>query len=146
MGIAHIFGVDVPNSALLLTGDWLGTYSYPRQFEPVSFEASLIEFDGIVTGTTSELADHGTGFERILEGHLDGERSGDWVQFSKVYTGSPDTHRSEIVYTGTVYDDGTRIEGTWTIPGNWSGIFKMTRLRQRKISFRRRRWFEKARL
>lgn len=133
------------HASLLLTGDWLGTYAYPRDFEPVSFEANLIEFDGIVTGTTSEFTNLGTGTRRVLVGHLDGERTGDAVRFAKIYTGIADGELSEILYDGIVYDDATRIEGSWSIPGNWSGTFKMTRLKARKALFRRRRWFEKLR-
>ncbi|MDQ0392658.1 hypothetical protein [Labrys monachus] len=122
----------------LLTGDWLGTYYYPRTLEPVAFEASLIEFDGILTGTTSEvfpLPSHG---ERKIQGHLDGERSGDAVRFSKVYVGASGPHRREIFYAGTIWDRSTRIEGTWTLANSWSGVFKMTRIRQKQASFRRR--------
>ncbi len=127
----------------LLTGDWLGTYYYPARFKPVIFEASLVEFDGIVTGTTTEVAGADSGSGRKLQGHLDGERAGNAVHFSKVYVGALDQHHAEIVYVGVVHDEGTRIEGTWTIPGDWSGVFRMTRIRQKQAGLRRRWWFEK---
>ena len=128
----------------LLTGGWQGIYYYPARFEPVPFEASLIEFEGLVAGTTSEINRVAGGAEQKMQGHLNGERSGDAVHFSKVYVGAPDQHRLEILYAGTVRDKGTRIEGTWTIPGDWSGVFKMTRTRQQQVWFRRRWWFEKT--
>jgi hypothetical protein len=136
--------VGVADKSDLLTGDWLGTYYYPARFKPVTFEASLIEFDGIDTGTTSEIAGVGDDAGQKLQGHLDGERAGKAVHFSKVYVGAADQHRSEILYAGAVHDEGTRIEGTWTIPGNWSGVFKMTRIKQKQAWFRHRWWFEKT--
>jgi hypothetical protein len=128
----------------LLTGDWQGIYYYPIRWEPVPFEASLIEFDSLVTGTTAEVGRGNGELAQKLQGHIDGERYGDALHFSKIYVGMSAQHDKEILYAGTVHDGGSRIEGTWTIPGDWSGVFKMTRVRQKQAWFRRRWWFEKA--
>jgi hypothetical protein len=110
-----------------LTGVWQGVYSYPLSRLPtVAFTATLFEAASSLSGSVSEpnlLYDPN---EMLLFG-LNGSRNGSAVHFTKTYLGSGPNYRQAIVYDGTVNDDGTEIEGRWTIPGDWSGRFLMTR-------------------
>ncbi len=106
-----------------LSGDWIGNYSYPGELEPVPFLATLIEGNGHLTGETKEpgqTPEMGT----IAHALLQGTRQGVQVRFMKMY----DTIEDEpILYEGTVDDAGNEIQGCWTIVGEWSGSFVMSR-------------------
>ena len=58
---------------------------------------------------------------------IEGSREGNLVRWVKVYD---DLGRATPHYQGTVHSDGDEIEGTWHIPGNWSGTFMMMRRRK----------------
>lgn len=106
-----------------LSGDWIGTYSYPGELEPVSFLARLVENGGNLTGETKE---QGQNPEMGAFAHalLQGSRSGAQVRFTKIY----DTIEDEpVLYEGTVDEIGTEIHGRWTITNEWSGSFLMRR-------------------
>jgi hypothetical protein len=64
----------------------------------------------------------------VLNAMIDGVRSGNSVQFTKVYEpvdgGRP---RGPVLYDGLLNADATEIDGRWRIPGNWSGTFMMIR-------------------
>lgn len=107
-----------------LTGVWSGRYFYPRELAPVSFVATLIETATSLTGATHEPAGPATAAVRYAT--LQGQRDGNSVSFIKTY----DNARSNvdlIHYSGILNGDATEIEGTWRIPGNWSGKFLMIR-------------------
>ena len=93
-----------------LNGIWLGTYWQRKQ--PVRFEMSLVQGNNTLTG-------------RILDDNYLGEASligtvtGRNVCFTKSYLiSSPHS----VDYTGTISEDGDRIQGQWKIgflKGNW---------------------------
>ena len=49
------------------------------------------------------------------------------VSWIKIYD---DLGSATLHYEGTVHADGEEIEGTWHIPGDWSGTFMMVRRRK----------------
>ena len=109
-----------------LTGVWLGLYSYPRQLEPVSFTATLIESSGAISGSTHETPREASAAARTLFATLSGRRNEGAVQFTKTYDdGIP--HNHPISYEGALADNGAEIEGRWSIPRMWSGRFLMIR-------------------
>lgn len=106
-----------------LSGEWIGTYSYPGEIEPVQFRATLIEGSGLLSGETSEPGQTPTMGE-VAHALIQGVRSGSRVSFTKVYDSVED---DPVLYDGTVDAEGTEIEGNWTIIGQWSGSFLMKR-------------------
>jgi hypothetical protein len=110
-----------------LTGVWQGIYGYPPgTHPPVGFTATLIEAGGLLSGSVHEPCTTGGNPNETLFFSLSGSRKGAAVNFIKTYHGS-NPYYSRILYDGTVNDDATEIEGPWSIPGNWSGRFLMTR-------------------
>jgi len=107
-----------------LTGVWSGRYFYPRELAPVSFVATLIETATSLTGATHEPAGPATGTVRYAT--LQGQRDGNAVSFVKTYDNAG-PNVDPIHYSGILNGDGTEIEGTWRILGNWSGKFLMIR-------------------
>ncbi|MBA1140425.1 hypothetical protein [Mesorhizobium neociceri] len=107
-----------------LTGVWSGRYFYPRELEPVSFVATLIETATSLTGATHEPAGPATAAVRYAT--LQGQRDGNSVSFIKTYD-IAGSSVDPIHYSGILNGDATEIEGTWRIPGNWSGKFLMIR-------------------
>ena len=106
-----------------LSGDWIGNYSYPGELEPVPFLATLIESNGHLTGETREPGQTPE-MGAIAHALLQGTRQGPLVRFTKMYDRIED---EPVVYEGTVDDAGTEIQGSWTIVGEWSGSFLMSR-------------------
>jgi hypothetical protein len=92
----------------------------------VPFVATLIEAGRMVSGTTHESCDGGSGPAETLYATLEGHRQGSAVTFVKTYDGGR-PHYGRVVYEGTLSADGTEIEGRWTVPGSWSGKFLMIR-------------------
>jgi hypothetical protein len=114
---------------LNLTGEWSGIYNYPAHYPPNNFEASIRDSGGIITGVIRQ---PGEFFERSgIHQHsvIEGTREGDLVRWVKVYD---DLSRATPHYEGTVHADGNEIDGTWHIPGDWSGTFLMVRRREEK--------------
>ena len=109
-----------------LSGQWSGFYNYPDGGPPNAFEAELRESAGVLTGTTTELADTGEHFGQTLHAVIDGRRDGSDVQFLKMYDGLSEDH-DVVRYEGTLDSEGNEIEGRWTVPGIWSGTFLMVR-------------------
>jgi hypothetical protein len=129
---------DVNSTELNLTGVWQGLYSYPRKLEPVSFVATLIERGSCLSGSIHEAAParfrHATVFASLL-----GSRSAGAVTFVKTYMdGIP--HRRPITYEGAVLDDGSEIDGRWTLAPEWSGRFLMIRETRNAESVVRRKY------
>jgi hypothetical protein len=109
-----------------LTGEWSGIYSYPARYPPNTFEASLRDAGGIITGVIRQ---PGEFFEQAVSHQhavIEGIREGSLVRWVKLYD---DLTRATPHYQGTVQPDGNEIEGTWHIPGDWSGTFLMIRRR-----------------
>jgi hypothetical protein len=107
-----------------LTGVWQGIYSYPVGGLPtVPFTATLIEAGSSLSGSVHEQC---TMNGATLLFSISGRRHDAAVAFAKAYLGTS-YHYGTILYDGTVNDDATEIEGRWTIPGDWSGRFLMTR-------------------
>jgi len=110
-----------------LTGEWSGIYNYPALYPPNTFEASIRDAGGVLTGVIRQ---PGEVFEQPgSQQHavIDGSRDGSLVRWVKLYD---DLTRATPHYQGTIQPDGNEIEGTWHIPGNWSGTFLMIRGRK----------------
>ncbi len=113
-----------------LTGVWDGQFSYPRRFAPVPFTAVILETGSAITGTIHEQPTDGPHAGQTLNATIEGEHSGSAVTFAKVYDPAAKMHGRPILYEGVLSADGHEIEGTWTVPGNWSGKFLMIRPRR----------------
>ena len=113
-----------------LSGLWNGQFTYPpftssRGREPEFFTATLLETPDFLGGSIQEVARSGRAKGMTLYATVHGERHGAAVTFRKTYESATRAHT--VLYEGTVNGDGTEIEGTWRIPGNWSGRFLMLR-------------------
>jgi hypothetical protein len=110
-----------------LTGSWSGAYRYPRGILPETvFSAVIEERDGALVGSTQEPNVLRRTPGAVITADIDGVRRGLDVTFTKYMDGSGGM-RHAIRYGGTADAKLTRIDGTWTIPGDWSGTFFMTR-------------------
>jgi hypothetical protein len=108
-----------------LTGLWNGLYAYPRNLEPTSFVAILIEQGASFSGTTHEPCAREASLGRVLYATIEGRRDGSAVAFTKTYDGAGGWTHS-VAYDGVLSGDGTEIEGRWKTSG-WSGKFLMLR-------------------
>jgi len=109
-----------------LTGVWHGIYTYPRPVLSVAFVATLIEHGKSLSGSTHEPSVGRTGYG-TLYALLLGSRHDSAVTFVKTYDSAGADFRHPIEYEGTLSQDGTEIEGRWTIRKAWSGKFLMIR-------------------
>ncbi len=111
-----------------LTGVWHGsyTYTYTHLSDPVSFVATLIETASHFSGTTHEPHSF---FPETLYATVSGHRNGRAVAFTKTCQQGGIYYVSPIEYDGLLNEDGTEIEGRWTISREWSGKFLMIRSR-----------------
>jgi hypothetical protein len=109
-----------------LTGRWTGIYNYPRLLPPNSFEATLRDVAGTITGLTSEQDDDPHGRGGLLHAIVEGRREGSSVTFTKIYD-EMEPEPVVIFYGGTVAGDGNEIQGRWERMGMWSGTFLMVR-------------------
>jgi hypothetical protein len=109
-----------------LTGVWHGLYSYQAYMEPVYFVATLISFGQVFSGTTHEAAEGRSGAPLKSFAAVEGSLADSFVSFVKTYDGSAGRQHA-VDYEGSLSGDGLEIEGTWTIPGDWSGRFLMIR-------------------
>jgi hypothetical protein len=114
-----------------LTGNWIGSYTYPDCLSPVPFTAEIRDLGGPISGVTSEPHEWTTGEE--AHGTISGERSGSNVQFMKVYIQQED-YMDPVHYYGTLDEDECELAGEWDIPGEWSGSFVMTRPKPRRAA------------
>ena len=107
-----------------LSGQWSGIFNYPSMFPPNSFEATIRDVGGVITGLITQPREvfdvPGPSRQAVIEG----SRSGATLSFIKIYD---DLERPTPHYHGTVQPGGDEIEGEWTIPGDWSGTFLMIR-------------------
>ena len=110
-----------------LTGEWSGIYSYPAHLPANTFEASIRDSGGIITGVIHQPGEvfepPGTQQHAVIEG----SREGSMVRWVKMYD---DLSRATPRYRGTIQSGGDEIEGEWHIPGDWSGTFMMMRKRK----------------
>jgi hypothetical protein len=110
-----------------LSGHWVGMFNYPAEFPPNNFEAELRDSGGLVTGVITQPREvfdiAGPPRQAVVDGH----RTGSQLSFVKIYD---DLERDTVHYSGTIQSGGDEIEGTWTIPGDWSGTFMMVRARK----------------
>ncbi len=113
------------SDAVDLSGEWTGVYNYPFALPPVAFEAVLLDGNGRISGTTSEMG--GTPFspKRRLDAVIDGSRNGRSVQFIKMYD-QADGEYDVVQYEGTIDPDGDEIGGRWVVSG-MTGTFLMVR-------------------
>jgi hypothetical protein len=119
--------MGIAMSQASLTGAWAGAYRYPADAAPETvFDAALEERDGLLTGATREPDLRPTSRGGVVTADIEGRREGRNVRFVKYMDGSGGM-RHAIVYEGELDAQGQRIEGRWTIPGEWSGSFFMTR-------------------
>lgn len=120
------------SNAVDLSGRWTGVYFYPHDpdwnandnMPATPFTAELTDTSGVVIGTTIEpdlLFSDGVDVRAVLEGRHDGAR----LTFTKTPDGRDRDH--VILYDGEISADGQSISGRWTIPGSWSGDFRMQR-------------------
>lgn len=111
-----------------LSGAWSGAYSYPTNTlpGPVPFNALLEDAAGAITGTIDEPNTFAPSDAPRLFATVVGTRDGLRVSFIKTMDGTGGKSHS-IHYEGDVRSDFERIDGRWTIPGNWSGAFFMER-------------------
>ena len=110
-----------------LSGVWLGTY-WQRQ-QPVRFEMTLVQGDNTLSGRV--LDDYYLG-----EASLAGKVSGRSVNFTKTYLTSS---RHSVDYTGTISEDGKRMQGKWRISwfsGTWEAQRSDDNLSLKKITRR----------
>ena len=118
-----------------LTGEWTGIYSYPALYPPNTFEASIRDAGGIITGVIRQPGEFfeppGTRQHAVIEGTRKGSR----VRWIKIYD---DLARSPPRYEGTIQPGGDEIEGQWHHPGDWSGTFLMVRARKAKAKEERK--------
>ena len=112
-----------------LTGEWNGIYNYPSLLPPNTFEASIRDSGGIITGVIRQPGESfepsGTHQHAVIEGSREGSR----VRWIKIYD---DLARAPPRYEGTIQPGGDEIEGQWHHPGDWSGTFLMVRARKAK--------------
>ncbi|MBU1540171.1 MAG: hypothetical protein KKC29_02940 [Alphaproteobacteria bacterium] len=116
-----------------LTGRWTGVYFYPvdpvqnplDDCPPTPFIAEVTDTAGIVRGTTSEpdvMYDATVHIPSVIEGSHDGSA----LRFVK-FSDAPEGFEEAIHYDGAISKDGLTIQGQWSIPGWWSGTFRMQR-------------------
>ena len=110
-----------------LSGHWIGMFSYPAEFPPNNFEAELRDTGGLVNGLINQPREifelPGPPRQAVIEG----QHRGGVLSFIKFYD---DLERPTVHYSGVIQSGGDEIEGTWTIPGDWSGTFMMVRARK----------------
>jgi hypothetical protein len=107
-----------------LSGQWSGIYNYPARFPPNTFEATIRDTGGLVTGVITQPGEFFEPPGTVQTAVIEGRREGSQLSFIKIYDdlGRPTPH-----YRGTIQPGGDEVEGEWTIPGNWSGTFLMIR-------------------
>lgn len=99
-----------------LSGCWSGRYDYanPAQGAPVSFDATLEEFAGLISGNIVEPNTFRPDLSDTLLAVISGLRTGNGVRFVKTYTDFDDADHPH--YSGQINAAATRITGTWHFP------------------------------
>ena len=107
-----------------LTGEWSGIYNYPAHYPPNSFEASIRDSGGVISGVIRQPGEFFEPAGIMQHAVIEGSRDRSMVRFVKMYD---DLSRPTPHYQGVIQLGGDEIEGEWTIPGDWSGTFLMVR-------------------
>ena len=107
-----------------LSGQWSGIYNYPSLYPPNSFEATIRDSAGQITGVITQPGEFFEPPGTVQQAVIEGSREGGTVSFVKIYD---DLSRATPHYHGVIQAGGDEIEGEWTIPGDWSGTFLMIR-------------------
>ena len=118
-----------------LSGQWSGIYNYPSLYPPNTFEATIRDTGGAITGVISQPGEFFEPPGTVQTAVIEGSRSGTSLSFIKMYD---DLNRPTPHYHGRIQPGGDEIEGEWTIPGNWSGTFLMVRGPRAKAGVERR--------
>ena len=107
-----------------LSGQWSGIYNYPAHYPPNTFEATIRDTGGLITGIINQPGEFFEPPGTVQHAVIEGRREGSQLSFIKMYDdlGRPTPH-----YHGVIQAGGDEIEGEWTIPGDWSGTFLMVR-------------------
>lgn len=109
----------------ILTGEWTGIFSYPHSLPSTSFDAVIVDRDGVLAGSVTEPDLYGPG---ALVSAIEGTCDGHIVRFAKYYpSAAADDDYDMVAYNGLLAADGNEIAGQWDIPGEWSGGFVMIR-------------------
>jgi len=116
--------------ARTLTGTWDGVYHYPAtdlrgkpvDRPPVAFRVRFKCTGATLTGRLVETA----GREELRASVRGNVLEGGNILFTKE-PNDPKAAVKLVVYLGQLDARDGSIHGTWTIPGNWSGRFRMRR-------------------
>lgn len=107
-----------------LSGEWSGIYNYPAHYPPNSFEATIRDSGGAISGVIRQPGEFFEPAGMVQHAVIEGSREGSLLRFVKIYD---DLSRPTPHYRGVIQPGGDEIEGEWTIPGDWSGTFLMIR-------------------
>jgi hypothetical protein len=116
-----------PSDHRALTGRWRGEYSYHAgKRPPVTFAATFHEVEGRLTGEITETVVGADGGLQARVASIEGRRLSWLLKFAKQYDASLQRAKG-VEYEGEIDEAAGSIAGHWSIPGNTSGPFKMTR-------------------
>jgi hypothetical protein len=118
-----------------LSGQWSGIFNYPSLFPPNSFEATIRDSGGLISGVITQPREVFDTPGPARHAVIEGSREGNQLRFIKIYD---DLDRPTPHYQGVVQPGGDEIEGEWTIPGDWSGTFLMIRGSKASVAEERR--------
>lgn len=107
-----------------LSGQWSGIFNYPALYPPNSFEATIRDCAGAISGVINQPGEFFEPPGTVQHAVIEGSREGSTLVFIKIYD---DLNRPTPHYHGVIEPGGDEIEGEWTIPGDWSGTFLMIR-------------------
>ncbi len=132
---AEAVKLEPKNPDLRLTGAWYGTYAYPDNGagQPtVRFRLNLVQDGSKISLNVKEPKTFGGEDAPFLFAFGTGQYdpSSREIKFTKTYDGASGASHS-VEYTGTISEDGNKIEGTWDI-GGAGGTFKAQRGAQNK--------------
>jgi tetratricopeptide (TPR) repeat protein len=128
---AEALKLDPKNPDFKLTGVWYGTYIYPGGTPSVRFRLILVQDGTKISANVREpktfSGDPNAPQEvpyvyAICDGQFDPAEK--QLRFTKTYDGTAGVSHS-IEYTGTLSDDGTKVEGDWSIGGAGGGTFRL---------------------
>jgi hypothetical protein len=111
-------------SGIDLSGHWTGMYHYPAHLPPNTFEATIRDNGGLVSGVIVQPTERFEPPNQLQHSVIEGSHDGSTLSFIKVYD---DLERVTVHYHGMILGEGEEVEGQWTIPGDWSGTFFMVR-------------------